>query len=478
MHANPLSALLWLSLTASFPAFADPVVIEGVTVVSPEREAPLRDAFVLLAEGRIRSVSAERPPVDKGVRMVDGRGRFLVPGLIDSHVHIGMPPGMGILDEDFEKRHADILTAYWRQAPRSYLYHGVTALVDLAAWPGSTDRFRSAPQAPDLVTCAPLVLAEGYPAMFFPAELRSRYLRYMLSDDPAAAVRLVQRARQDGHRCIKLFFAGDLPSDPVVQSILAEARKIGLPVAIHANSLGMQAAALRYKPDVLAHGLWNWDAHDLAPGLPEPIRQHLDAVLASGAAYQPTFGVMDGLANLFDPGFLDDPALKKIVPPALLAWYRTDEAQFFKNGLKAERPAFADPAVAREAFRGGAGQGERAVSYLAQHGARILLASDTPSAPTWTDQPGLNTWRELQHLAQAGLPPRDLLKAGTIRNAEEFGLQDRGTVEPGKVANLLLLRADPLATVEAWDAIETVILHGELIPRESLAVPSGSATPR
>jgi len=60
-----------------------------------------------------------------------------------------------------------------------------------------------------------------------------------------------------------------------------------------------------------------------------------------------------------------------------------------------------------------------------------------------------------------------------------FGLQDLGTVEPGKIANLLLLCADPLASVEAWNEIETVILHGELIPRESLAVPlSGSSMRR
>ncbi len=74
-------------------------------------------------------------------------------------------------------------------------------------------------------------------------------------------------------------------------------------------------------------------------------------------------------------------------------------------------------------------------------------------------------------MARAGLPLRDLLKAATIRNAETFGMQDLGTIEPGKIANLLLLRADPLADVEAWNAIETVILHGELIPRESLAMP-------
>lgn len=74
-------------------------------------------------------------------------------------------------------------------------------------------------------------------------------------------------------------------------------------------------------------------------------------------------------------------------------------------------------------------------------------------------------------MARAGLFLHELLKAATSRNAEVFGLQDLGTIEPGKTANLLLLRADPLASVEAWNAIESVILHGEVIARESLAVP-------
>ena len=475
MLSTRLSALLCLALAAGSPAFAEPVLIEKVTVVSPERETPLRDAFVLLDEGRIHSVGAERPPVPKNVRVVNGQGRFLVPGLIDSHVHLGLVPGAGIVTADVEKRHGELLAAYWKQAPRSYLYHGVTAVVDLAAWSGSTDRFRSAPQGPDFITCAPLVQSDGYPAAFLPPEVRGRLLEYTIPADPEAAARLVQRAQKDGHRCIKIFFAGPLPAEPVVSAIRAESRRLGMPLAIHANSLGMQAAALRYQPDTLAHGLWNWDAHDGAPDLPEPIRKHLDAVLASGVAIQPTFGVMDGLANLFDPAFLDGPDLKKAVPAELLAWYRTDEAQAFKKELIAETPRLADPAFARAAFGEGASQSERAASYLAQRGGRLLLASDTPSGSTWTDQPGLNTWRELQHLARTGVSPRDLLKAGTIRNAEVFGLKDLGTVEPGKAANLLLLGSDPLASVEAWNDIESVILRGEVIPRESLA--AGRETP-
>jgi imidazolonepropionase-like amidohydrolase len=471
-------ALVFIPPVSAAPAAA-PVLIEKVTIVSPEREAPLRDAFVLLEGGQIRSVGTTRPPVGKEVRVVDGGGRFLVPGLIDSHVHIGTPPGMSANNDAFVKSHEAILTAYWRQQPRSYLYHGVTAVVDLASPPGSGERFRSAPQAPDLVSCAPLVLENGYPAAFLSPEMRTKIFRYTLPDTPEAAARLVQRAKDDGNRCVKIFFEDGfgeektwpIPSDPIAAAVRAETRRLGMLLVIHANALDMQMAALRHQPDVLAHGMWHWGASDKAPALPEPIRQHLDTVLASGAGYQATFGVLDGLAGLFDPKFLDDPALKKVVPPSLLAWYRTEEAQFFKKELLAEVPTLADPAVAEKMFGEVVSRGERAFAYLVQKGGRVLLGSDTPSAPTWTDQPGLHTWREVQHMARMGLAPRDLLKAATIRNAETFGMRDLGTVEPGKTANLLLLRADPLASAEAWDAIETVILHGELIPRESLADP-------
>jgi imidazolonepropionase-like amidohydrolase len=481
-----LLAVVCCALVLASAAFAapagGPVLIEKVTVVSPERDAPLRDAFVLLEGGRIRSVGTTRPPIAKDVRIIDGRGRFLVPGLIDGHVHVGQPPGIGSAAEDFLKRHEAMLAAYWRQAPRSYLYHGVTGVVDLASAPGSADRFRSAPLAPDVVSCAPLLLERGYPAVMMPPELWAQLSRFALPHDPEAAVRLVQRAHAEGYRCIKLFFEdgfGDaknlpIPSDAVAAAVRAESRRQGMPLVIHANALDMQAAALRHQPDVLAHGMWHWGASNGAPEVPGPVRQHLDAVLAGGVAYQATFGVLDGLADLFDPRFLDNPALKKVVPPSLLAWYRTEEAQSFRKELLADVPGLADPAVARTIFEEVSSRGDRAFAYLARKGGRILLGSDTPSAPTWTDQPGFHTWQEMQHMVRAGLSLPDLLKAATVRNAETFGMKDVGTVEAGKVANLLLLRADPLASVEAWNSIEDVILHGEVIPRESLAEPSGS----
>ena len=73
-------------------------------------------------------------------------------------------------------------------------------------------------------------------------------------------------------------------------------------------------------------------------------------------------------------------------------------------------------------------------------------------------------------MVQAGIPLSAIFAAGTINNARQIGLEkDYGTIEQGKIANLLLLEANPLATLAAWKSIDKVILRGEPIDRETLA---------
>jgi imidazolonepropionase-like amidohydrolase len=75
-------------------------------------------------------------------------------------------------------------------------------------------------------------------------------------------------------------------------------------------------------------------------------------------------------------------------------------------------------------------------------------------------------------MAKAGIDPRAIFEAATLNNARQFRLEkDYGTVQAGKIANLLLLDADPLVSIDAWNQIERVILHGKVIERESLTVP-------
>src|ERR1044072_4472594 len=77
---------------------------------------------------------------------------------------------------------------------------------------------------------------------------------------------------------------------------------------------------------------------------------------------------------------------------------------------------------------------------------------------------------EMDHWIAAGVPPDRLFRALTIDNARMFRLEDRlGTVEAGKFANLLLLNANPIENVKAYDAIQTVFLHGQLLDRNELS---------
>ena len=103
---------------------------------------------------------------------------------------------------------------------------------------------------------------------------------------------------------------------------------------------------------------------------------------------------------------------------------------------------------------------------------RVHASSGTTGKSTvvgYTAQ-DIDTWALL--MARSGVPLSAISRAGTINNARQFGLdKDYGTVEAGKVANLLLLTENPLETMRAWTSIDRVILRGSVIKRESLAAP-------
>jgi imidazolonepropionase-like amidohydrolase len=100
----------------------------------------------------------------------------------------------------------------------------------------------------------------------------------------------------------------------------------------------------------------------------------------------------------------------------------------------------------------------------------LLFGTDTPSAPTYANPPGLNAWLEMRNLAAVGMTPAEIFRAATIENARALGLdKDVGTVEIGKRANLLLLRQDPTQTIDAYQTIVKVVLGGRVLDPSQLA---------
>ena len=99
----------------------------------------------------------------------------------------------------------------------------------------------------------------------------------------------------------------------------------------YANALDMQRIAVNENVDVIVHGVWNWNEADGQQGMPAVIAQHLRNIRAKNIGYEATLRVLPGVTDSLRPDVLDDPVYKKVVPPALLTWYRTEPAQWFKH---------------------------------------------------------------------------------------------------------------------------------------------------
>lgn len=474
---------------APAPAAGEPDLwIRDVTVVSPERAQPLAHANVLLRGERIVSVGAEPPP--PGAKTIDGTGRWLVPGLIDGHTHLAEVPG--VLREQYAELGATI-DAYFRQLPRSYLYFGFTTVVDLdVVEPGRLDALRAAPVHPRVLDCGPgVVEANGYPMAYVPPAIRFDVFPNFLYDErqradipakylpaehtPAADV---ARVVASGGVCVKTFYepgfgeqSGKLPMPTIetLRAVAEETHRRHLPLLIHANSIAAHRTALDAGADVVAHGMWNWGADDDQTELPRAAREVLDAEARAKMAMMPTARVIAGLGDLFAPELLTDPRLAKVLPAPLLAWYQTDAGHWFARETAKRFAPGAPPSHIANVYRTIEDHGLRAAVYFTEHGGRLLFGSDTPSGPLFSNPPGYNGYLELLALERAGVKPLDILAAATIRNAETFGVAaDYGTVTAGKRASLLLLRADPLASLAAFDAIETVFVDGRPVARDEL----------
>ncbi|HEY6250585.1 MAG TPA: amidohydrolase family protein [Candidatus Angelobacter sp.] len=156
----------------------------------------------------------------------------------------------------------------------------------------------------------------------------------------------------------------------------------------------------------------------------------------------------------------------------MLKWFNSPQGKWFKKEVyDGDGP---DAAVL-EGFDAGLLRRVRlVVDYLVQRDANFLFGTDTPSAPTYGNLPGLNGYLEMQQLKKAGMSLEQIFKAATINNAREFKIDSQvGTIEPGKIANLVLLKKSPLESVEAYDSIVTIWIHGKQVSRDSLAADAG-----
>src|ERR1700733_1179028 len=478
-----------LTLLLSVPAFAgswpdqktNRIWITDVFIVSPENLDHIEKGSVLIENGRIAEVvrgTKAKKPADATI--VSGHGQFLIPGLIDSHVPLASIPGMSF--DQGEKNRA-MVAEYFEQLPRSYLYFGYTTLVDLAVGePQVLADFRQAPLHPDLYDCGgSLPFANGYPMSFAPPAVRFKPFPNFIYD-PKQADRIppeykpedhtpaadVARVKESGGICVKTYFERGFASDknlPVMGAdVLAEIRnaatQAGLVLMIHANGFEAQKFPADGDVDVIAHGMWHWGDLDKRKEWPDEIKRLLDRIVEKKIGYQPTILVLYGEMAYFDPEYLKMDAVPKVTPKEMLAWFQSPEGKWFGKELNPDDAP--DATIFNNYETNWMPRVRQVVAYLASKDANFVFGTDTPSSPTYGNLPGLNGYLEMKQLQKAGMSLTQIFRAATISNAREFKMESQvGSIEPGKIANLVLMKQSPLDSVDAYDSITTVWVHGK-----------------
>ncbi|MDW3648962.1 MAG: amidohydrolase family protein [Bacteroidia bacterium] len=466
------------------------LLISHVNILSSEDgNYEAYEGYVLLEQDKIMYVGKEKPEIKGEFEELDGTGKYLIPGLIDSHVHVTEVQGMNF---DQQAKHTAPAEQFRKQVPRSYLYHGFTSLINLGGI--SEDQlefFAAQPLSPEIYHTgrSGVSVPNGYPMNFVPEQFRFEAApnfvfleseadkipeKFNPEDHSPKAV--VKRIKESGAIAVKTYYESGfrnlgtlpLPTEEIITQLQQEADANDLVLSVHGNSYEAHKFLTDIGVDIITHGMWNWGDYKDVPSdsLPPEIKEVLDKQIEQQIGYTATLTVLEGEKVLTDPNFLHKAELAKVVPAQMIDWYKSEEGQWFGKDIFGDMP----PEMVDRIYGNIQAHALLVLKYLAEHGGLILYGTDTPSAPTYGNPPGLNGYWELELMAKAGMSLEQILASATIHNAKAFHLENEiGSIAKGKRANLVLLSSNPLESIEAYAAIDHIILNGELIERESLS---------
>jgi len=429
-----LAAVAWTPLFAQAPGAAGIFAITNVTVIDVEDGGHLDDRTVVVNGKRIVAADAAADAVvPAGARIVDGRGKFLIPGLWDMHVH-----SLELLGVDY---------GYGMEPYKLYVANGVTGVRDM----GSSfvqlfvGRNRIASQqlvAPRIVASGPLleggepILIRALISKFVPTPESGRLAVDTLVEAGVDFLKIHNGLTRETYLAIaeqanrrNVVFAGHVPEDVSV----TEASDLGQ------RSIEHLAPLIAVCTDPVA-----LDAAAERPDQPIPIR--LEPCRAA-------------LAHLARNGTWLGPTLISSLPMTAASHGAALAAE--QSYLKPELRARCSPPPEQE--RPGARARHRLDLRLVQMaweaGVRMFPSTDT----TFCRVPGFTTLRELELFVAAGLPPLDALRTATVNVAAYLNRSDSlGAIARGKLADMVLLEADPLADISNVRRIAAVVSDGRL----------------
>ena len=444
---NPNNLILWSAvLLTSIQALGQnrTLVIEGGTLIDGTGRTPVTDSVIVIEDSRIKAVGT------KGVvsypaeaRVIRAEGKTVLPGFIDAHVH---------------------LSAYM---PPLFLHYGVTTIFDTAnptEWILAQREAlkRGKMKGPRLFVTGAII--DGPPERSNPATLAARAAYRVHTRTPEQARAAARNLIDQGVDGIKVYEGLSTES---LKAVVEEAHKAGLEVVGHAlDAREATLAGMKFMEHArpIVHSTL---------GDPAKVQAMEEGRLPNSQAEMDTtlFGPLIDL--MVKNGVYFNPTLTRPRPESR-EWYdvvvkllKDPSAQFIPEARREHWLNAVKAADTGEEMQQNTESLQKTREFIrrfVQAGGKMITGPDTGARSSATNIAGLAMHVEMEAFVNAGMTPMQAILASTKWSAELLRKeQDLGTVEPGKLADLILIEGDPLADIRVTQNIRTVILDGQIV---------------
>jgi imidazolonepropionase-like amidohydrolase len=459
-----LSALAAMGLLLASGAWAEPIIIDHTNLIDGTGRPPRHDMSVVIDGGRFTVVGPSILAEGLPGRRIDGRGKYLIPGLMDIHIHLA---GFSRAGQSWVPGTRPAAAGKWvvdrkagEQALASFLYAGVTTVLDVGNIPENILPLRADERAGKIL--APHIFATGN-LVTYPGSHGSD-IAINVSSWPEAEAQLqaqfdsqhpdVQKITYDDEGWGSRPLIPILPKD-LLQHIIEFYNLHGVRTTVHISNESRALEAIYSGVDTLAH---------------TPIQGPVtEAFVKMAAAKQipmaTTMTIGDNYSRLHEhPEYLDQPLYVATMAPAERARLKKIAAEGGETGLLTSPPLY------QRTWR----LWMKTQTPILQDNLRRIDAAGGVVAAGTDGTNGAGTQRELELLAQAGIPPLEIIKIATFNGARFLGKQEQmGSIEEGKIADAVLLSADPTVDINNCKSIAFVMKAGQIIDESKLPLAGG-----
>jgi imidazolonepropionase-like amidohydrolase len=464
-----ITLALALSIFA-LTARAEKIALVNGTIINPDKSQIVQNATIIIDGDKIAAAGdAKTISAPKDARLIDCKGKFILPGYIDTHVHFFQSGDLytrpDVVDLTKMRPYAEEVAWIKGNLPDTferYLRSGITSVVDVGGpmWNFEVRKKANATaKAPRVAVAGPLISSVSREKL----DLGDPPI--VKIDTPEQAREFVRKLAAQNPDLVKIWYIVDKdhPVDsfrPIVRATVEESHAHKLRVAVHATELETARAAVEEGADVLVHSVVDKPVDDAFVKLLKDRHIILCPTLVVFERYGRTFSHQLNLTweeiNWGNPEVMGTLDVTRIPQDEL--------PQRIKDAL-------ADPKAALDKINKIYDVALRNLKTLEDAGVTIAAGTDAGNIGT-IHGPAL--FREFQLMKEAGLTPMQILQCATVNAAKLFGGDTGahiGTIENGNRADLVILKSNPLDYIENASDIEAVIKNGVLYQANQLAPP-------